>query len=169
MAKSNTHRKISWIVLHCTATSQTTKVASIVKFWKEVNGWAAPGYHFIIKPDGTYENLQPIEKPSNGVAGHNANSIHISYIGGIDKNRRPVDNRTGAQKQTQIELIKNNHITNYGFCKDDGGGIYNYGSTGQTLKDTGSIIRGNIIINGTGAATSSSDAGRYAHGIYLDG
>ncbi len=99
-------RKIHNIVLHCTATSQTTKVSSIVKFWKEVNGWSAPGYHFIIKPDGTYENLQPIEKPSNGVAGQNAHSVHISYIGGVDKLNRPVDNRTGAQKQTQIDLIK---------------------------------------------------------------
>ncbi len=99
-------RKIENIVLHCTATSQKTTVASILNFWKTELGWSVPGYHYLIKPDGTYENLVTIEKPSNGVKGHNYNSIHISYIGGVDKHNRPVDNRTPAQKQTQIELIK---------------------------------------------------------------
>ncbi len=99
-------REIKNIVLHCTATSQKTTVTSILNFWKTELGWAVPGYHYLIKPDGTYENLVNIEKPSNGVKGHNYNSIHISYIGGVDKHNRAIDNRTGAQKQTQIELIK---------------------------------------------------------------
>lgn len=99
-------RVINYIVLHCTATSQKTKVESITRYWKETLGWNNPGYHFIILPDGTIVNLQPIEKPSNGVAGFNSNSLHISYIGGIDDKGRPIDNRTDAQKQAQIKLIK---------------------------------------------------------------
>jgi N-acetylmuramoyl-L-alanine amidase len=99
-------RRIDNIVLHCTATPQTTTIASIQSYWRNKLKWKSPGYHFIIKADGTAVQLQPIEKPSNGVAGHNAFSIHISYIGGVDGKNKAIDNRTDAQKQTQIELIK---------------------------------------------------------------
>ena len=99
-------RNINHIVLHCTATPQTTTIESIQRYWRQTLGWKSPGYHYIIKADGTAVNLQPIEKPSNGVAGHNHDSIHISYIGGIDRDGHPLDNRTPAQKLTQIELLK---------------------------------------------------------------
>lgn len=99
-------RKITHIVLHCTATPQTATVKSIQNYWKNQLGWKSPGYHHIIMPDGTVVNLQPIEQPSNGVAGHNANSIHISYIGGVDAKGKAVDNRTPLQIQSQIDLIK---------------------------------------------------------------
>lgn len=102
-------RVIENLVLHCTATPQTTTVQSILNYWKapkpKGNGWKDPGYHYLIKPDGEAVNLHPIEKPSNGVAGHNYNSIHISYIGGIDGKGKAVDNRTDAQKQTMIKLL----------------------------------------------------------------
>lgn len=99
-------RNINYLVLHCTATPQNTKVESILKYWKNNLGWKNPGYHFIILPDGTIVPLQPIEKHSNGVAGYNADSIHISYIGGVDSKGRAIDNRTDAQKQAQIELLQ---------------------------------------------------------------
>lgn len=99
-------RTINNIVLHCTATPQNTSIESIQRYWKEEKKWKTPGYHYIIKPDGTAVNLVPIEKVSNGVENHNHDSIHISYIGGIDKHGFPFDNRTPAQKKTQIELLK---------------------------------------------------------------
>lgn len=99
-------RRIENIVLHCTATPQTTTIASIQNYWKNSLKWKSPGYHYIIKPSGEAVNLLSIEKPSNGVAGHNSYSIHISYIGGVDKKGKAVDNRTDAQKQTQIDLIR---------------------------------------------------------------
>lgn len=103
-------RSITHIVLHCTATPQTTTVESIQRYWRtpkpKGNGWKDPGYHHIIKPDGTVADLHPIEKVSNGVAGHNAHSIHISYIGGVDSKGNALDNRTDAQKAAQIELLK---------------------------------------------------------------
>jgi N-acetylmuramoyl-L-alanine amidase len=98
-------RKITHIVLHCTATPQNTTIASIQRHWREVNKWKSPGYHYIITAKGESVPLQPIDKPSNGVAGHNAHSIHISYIGGVDPKGRAVDNRTEAQKETQIRLL----------------------------------------------------------------
>jgi N-acetylmuramoyl-L-alanine amidase len=110
-------RKINNIVLHCTAGPQTQTVEVIQAYWRSI-GWKTDGYHHIIKPDGTIVDLVPIEKPSNGVAGHNADSIHICYIGGVevkkgvnDKGKpinvigKALDNRTPEQIISQIQLI----------------------------------------------------------------
>lgn len=43
---------------------------------------------------------------SNGVQGHNATAINIAYVGGINSKGKPVDNRTQAQKQAMITLLK---------------------------------------------------------------
>jgi N-acetylmuramoyl-L-alanine amidase len=98
-------RRIDYIVLHCTGGPQKQSVPSIKAYWRDVLKWKKPGYHYLIKPDGTYEKIHPIEIPSNGVEGHNSHSIHISYIGGVDDEGKPLDNRTDAQKATQIYLI----------------------------------------------------------------
>ena len=45
------------------------------------------------------------DKVSNGVAGYNSTSINIAYVGGIDKQGRPVDNRTEAQKDTLTFIL----------------------------------------------------------------
>jgi N-acetylmuramoyl-L-alanine amidase len=97
-------RRIDWLVVHCTATPQTTTVASIQRYWRENLKWRSPGYHYLIEANGTVHNLQPINLPSNGVAGHNANSIHISYIGGVN-GRQALDNRTDAQKREILRLL----------------------------------------------------------------
>lgn len=99
-------RQINYIVLHCTATPQNTTVESIQRYWKKELGWRNPGYHYIIKPDGSFVQLLDIDKIANGVAGYNKDSIHISYIGGIDKNGNPVDNRTIGQIAAQLKLIR---------------------------------------------------------------
>lgn len=43
---------------------------------------------------------------TNGVKGHNKDSVHISYIGGIDKQGKPKDTRTPEQITSMIALIK---------------------------------------------------------------
>jgi N-acetylmuramoyl-L-alanine amidase len=98
-------RAINLIFLHCTATSQSATIPSIQKYWKEKLKWNNPGYHYLIESNGKVTQLQPEEKPSNGVAGHNSNSIHISYIGGIDSKGKALDNRTPEQIQSQVKLI----------------------------------------------------------------
>jgi hypothetical protein len=91
-------RRIDYIILHCTATPQTATVASIKRFWREVLKWKSPGYQALIAADGTVTRLAPDEAICNGVAGFNKNSLHVSYIGGVDANGKPLDNRTDAQK-----------------------------------------------------------------------
>jgi N-acetylmuramoyl-L-alanine amidase len=99
-------RQIKRIFVHCTAGPQTQTVAQIQKYWKTVNKWKSPGYHYIIKPNGEIVQLLDESKPSNGVAGYNSTSINVCYIGGVDKKGRPVDNRTDAQKESLIRILK---------------------------------------------------------------
>lgn len=99
-------RAIKYIVVHCTATPQTTSVESIKHYWKTQLRWRMPGYHFIIKPSGEVVRLLNIEQVSNGVKGFNSVSVNISYVGGIDKNNKPIDNRTPKQKKALLELLK---------------------------------------------------------------
>lgn len=75
-------RKITHIFVHCTATLPTATVESIQQGWRSI-GWKNPGYHYVVKADGTIVTLQPEDKASNGVKGYNAHAIHVAYIGGL--------------------------------------------------------------------------------------
>lgn len=99
-------REIKYLVVHCTATSQDTKIQSIIDYWRKVLGWKNNGYHFIIDKNGNTSKITPIDKIANGVKNHNANSIHISYIGGIDSKGKAVDNRTIAQKESLLYYLR---------------------------------------------------------------
>lgn len=99
-------RKINFIVLHCTATQPTATVKAILGYWKNVLKWKNVGYHKLIQADGTINNLASYEQVTNGVAGYNSQSIHISYIGGIDKQGKPFDSRTPQQKESLLKLVK---------------------------------------------------------------
>lgn len=98
-------RAINYLVLHCTATSQDAKVESILNYWKNTLGWRNPGYHYIIDKHGVVHNLLPIESVSNGVRGHNSDSINISFIGGVDEDNNSLDNRTPRQILSQVKLL----------------------------------------------------------------
>lgn len=99
-------REVKFLAVHCTATPQTATVSSIQNYWRNILKWKMPGYHFIIKPDGEVVQLLEIEKVSNGVKGFNSVSINISYIGGVDGQNKPIDNRTPAQKKALLDLLK---------------------------------------------------------------
>jgi N-acetylmuramoyl-L-alanine amidase len=99
-------RKINKIIIHCTATSQEAKVKSILDYWKNTLKWRNPGYHILIDKDGGKHYLHDFTNIANGVQGHNSDSIHISYIGGVDQNNKPLDNRTEAQKASIIQAIR---------------------------------------------------------------
>jgi N-acetylmuramoyl-L-alanine amidase len=90
---------IKYLVVHCTATPVTATIESIKRYWKNVLKWNNPGYHYIIERSGNIVTVTAEENIANGVAGNNANAIHISYIGGIDENGKPLDNRSPEQVQ----------------------------------------------------------------------
>ena len=99
-------RNIKYIVIHCTATQPTATIEAMKRYWKEVRGWGdTAGYHYIIKRNGEIVQLLDENKNSNGVYAHNSVCINMSYIGGVDKNNNPIDNRTDAQKQAMFDKI----------------------------------------------------------------
>jgi len=99
-------RNITHIVIHCTATPPNTTIESIKRYWKEVRGWGdTPGYHYIIERNGNIVQLLDEKVNSNGVYLHNSSCVNIAYIGGVDKDNKPVDNRTDAQKHAMFDKI----------------------------------------------------------------
>lgn len=90
-------RKIKYLVLHCTATSTQATATSILNYWKR-KGWKNPGYHILFHHEEGFTVMADFDRVCNGVRGQNFHSIHLSYIGGIDKNRKAIDNRSKNQK-----------------------------------------------------------------------
>ena len=95
-------RNIDWIILHCTSGPQDQKTVDIKAYWAHKLGWKSYGYHYLIDKNGIVEELTPIEKISNGVAGYNKNSINICYKGGS----KGVDTRTPEQKAAILRMVK---------------------------------------------------------------
>lgn len=101
-------RIIKFIAVHCTASHQTETIDGLRKEFKR-KGWKNPGYHYVVSPDGKITQLIDEAKVSNGVKGFNSVSINVAYIGGIDTNGKPTDNRTDEQKASLRSLLKMLH------------------------------------------------------------
>lgn len=97
-------RDIKRIFVHCTAGSQKQTKQDLLNEFK-AKGWTNPGYHYVVFPNGTIEQLLPEKEVSNGVQGYNSTSINVAYVGGIDKSGKAVDNRTAQQKAALIKIL----------------------------------------------------------------
>lgn len=98
-------RDIKRIFVHCTAGSQKQTKNDLLREFK-AKGWSAPGYHYVVFPDGKVEQLLAEDKVSNGVQGYNSTAINVAYVGGIDSKGRAVDNRTDDQKKALAKLVQ---------------------------------------------------------------
>lgn len=103
--KKTKMRTIERIFIHCTASPQNWGKDELMREFKN-KGWKNPGYHYAITKDGTVHQLLAIEEVSNGVQGYNSTSINVAYFGGIDAKGKPVDNRTQAQKQALLMVVR---------------------------------------------------------------
>ena len=99
-------RRIDEIIVHCTATPQgmAVSVADIDR-WHRQRGFAGIGYHFVVYLDGTVHKGRPVDQAGAHCKGHNAHSIGVCYVGGLDTNGHPTDTRTPAQKETLCNLV----------------------------------------------------------------
>jgi N-acetylmuramoyl-L-alanine amidase len=115
--KANITRNINRVIFHCTATNPNATVSSIQRYWRETLKWNNPGYHIIVKSDGSWTQLQDFNKPTNGVKGYNSKSIHISYMGGVDSKGKAFDTRTPEQLITleDIYILLKEKIKNVTF------------------------------------------------------
>lgn len=101
-------RKITKIILHCSATPEGKDytVAQIRDWHVRGNGWNDIGYHYVIYRDGTIHKGRPVEQAGAHTKGHNANSIGVCYIGGCAADgKTPKDTRTPEQNRALHELV----------------------------------------------------------------
>ncbi len=75
-------RKITDIVLHCSATKEGQRVTvGDIDRWHREAGYKKIGYHYVVYADGSIHTGRPIWAVGAHVRGHNATSIGICYIG----------------------------------------------------------------------------------------
>ena len=99
-------KNTSMIILHCSATREGQDIkAATIKQWHKQKGWQDIGYHYVIDLDGTVEQGRKEECVGAHCTGKNSIAIGICYIGGCDKNMRPKDTRTQAQKDALLDLV----------------------------------------------------------------
>ena len=116
-------RTITRIILHCSASLEGVNLSGNDIRCMHCNpismggrGWRNPGYHYVVRLDGTIEMLLDPEYISNGVKGHNAESINICYIGGLRRMNngqrpkvQPANTMTPQQRASIVRLLTDLH------------------------------------------------------------
>lgn len=94
------------LVVHCSATgpAQNIGVREITQ-WHIQRGFDTVGYHYVIRRDGTLETGRPESAIGAHVKGHNANSIGVCLVGGVDTAGKPANNFNHAQFLALGELL----------------------------------------------------------------
>lgn len=105
-------RRIDEIIVHCTASreGQEQTVEQIRRdhttpVSKGGRGWSDIGYQYVVYLDGTVHEGRDVDISGAHVSGHNAHSIGVVYVGGLDKDGKPKDTRTEAQKAALLLLL----------------------------------------------------------------
>ena len=100
-------RSIDKIIVHCSATREGQHVTvQQIRQWHLQRNFADIGYHYVVYLDGTVHKGRPLEKAGAHCKGYNAHSIGICYVGGLDRQGKPKDTRTAAQKAALQSLIR---------------------------------------------------------------
>lgn len=100
-------RKITEIIVHCTATREGTPVSvEQIRQWHRQRGFADIGYHYVIDLNGGIHRGRDIDKVGAHCLNHNTNSIGVVYVGGLDAHGKAKDTRTAAQKAALVNLLK---------------------------------------------------------------
>lgn len=98
-------RIIRYIAVHCTASSIDATPEDLIDYWKTEKKWNAPGYHYLVMRDGETVQLLEESKVSNGVKGYNQITVNVAYLGGVNKQGKPFDNRTPRQSEALFNLL----------------------------------------------------------------
>lgn len=115
-------RDINRIFVHCSFTkpregragSPLIGAAEIRKWHTEERGWRDIGYHYVVKRDGTIELGRPVEIAGAHAAGHNADSIGICMVGGMDKKTGKAVNDYTDEQWASVEVLVRGLAAKYG-------------------------------------------------------
>ena len=100
-------RNIDKIIVHCSATREGQHVTvQQIRQWHLQRNFVDIGYHYVVYLDGIVHKGRPLEKAGAHCKGYNTHSIGICYVGGLDRQGKPKDTRTAAQKAALLSLIR---------------------------------------------------------------
>jgi N-acetylmuramoyl-L-alanine amidase len=114
-------RTIKKIVLHCSATQNGVPVTvETIDSWHNARGFkrdpkavkdgdpAHIGYHFVILLDGTIHACRGLDEVGAHAAGHNAESIGICLVGGVDSKGATAEKKAqGVYSSAQWRSLEN--------------------------------------------------------------
>ena len=106
-------RTITDIVIHCTASREGQPMTvDQIRAEHKKQGWSDIGYHYVIGLNGERWNGRDVDLVGAHVSGHNAHSIGIAYVGGLENKPgvpynqlKAKDTRTEAQKAALLSLL----------------------------------------------------------------
>ena len=104
-------RDLNRIILHCSATKEGKEYSvETIRKWHtdprpKGRGWSDIGYHYVIHLDGSVSQGRPLDRSGAHTKGHNADTVGICYIGGIDKEGKPKDTMTPEQNKAFRMLV----------------------------------------------------------------
>ena len=102
---------IRFLTIHCAATPEGRDVsAETIAAWDKAR-FGQESYHHIVTLDGADHVRLPDSRIGAHVAGRNSGNIGICYVGGCDRQMRPKDTRTDAQKRRLRDLIASYRLT----------------------------------------------------------
>lgn len=101
-------RTIDTIVVHSSATKPSSRVTvKTIEGWHKERGFHSIGYHHVIGRDGIVYAGRPETTPGAHVQGHNARSIGVCLIGGLNEKTGAAENNyTLPQMISLARLIK---------------------------------------------------------------
>jgi N-acetylmuramoyl-L-alanine amidase len=98
-------REIREIIIHCSATRPSQDIGvSEIRNWHQAKGWQDIGYHYVVRRNGVVEKGRPDNQVGAHVEGHNAHSIGVCMIGGVDSGNKPDANFT-RQQWAALEIL----------------------------------------------------------------
>ncbi|MFJ3470080.1 N-acetylmuramoyl-L-alanine amidase [Pseudomonas sp. NPDC090203] len=95
-----------WLVVHCSATAPSQDIgAREITQWHIQRGFDTLGYHYVIRRDGSLETGRPENAIGAHVKGHNAKSVGVCLVGGVNRSGQPENNFTDRQFATLRRLL----------------------------------------------------------------
>ena len=106
-------REITDIIVHCSATPEgKAYTVEDIRKWHKQQGWSDIGYNYVVELDGTVKLGRDVDISGAHCEGHNAKSIGICYVGGLENKpgvptpkQKAKDTRTDAQKAALFALL----------------------------------------------------------------
>jgi N-acetyl-anhydromuramyl-L-alanine amidase AmpD len=105
-------RATNFIVIHCSATRPSQDIGrDEIDAWHRARGWTGIGYHCVIRRDGSAEMGRAWDTVGAHVEGHNADSVGLCLVGGLDAHGQPAPDYTDRQWDALWALVQAMRLT----------------------------------------------------------